>query len=85
MYHFYILRCSDDTLYCGMTNDLAKRIKEHNGSKKSAKYTSGRRPVKLVYHENFPTIQEALKRESEVKKWTKSKKEVLVSSYSNVL
>jgi len=79
MFYFYILRCSDNSLYCGQTNDLKKRVREHNSDKfRSAKYTKGRRPVKLVYFEKYPTLQEAMKREWQVKKWPKSKKEVLI-------
>ncbi len=81
MFYFYILRCSDNSLYCGQTNDLERRIKEHNfDSKKSSKYTRGRRPVKLVYFEKFKTMGEAMKREWEVKKWPKVKKETLINT-----
>ena len=82
MYYFYIVRCSDNTLYCGQTNNLEKRIKEHNSSSlRSAKYTRSRKPVKLVYFEKYPTIQLAMKREYEVKKLTKAKKEELIKSF----
>jgi len=78
MYYFYILRCTDNSLYCGQTNNLERRIKEHNFDKnKSAKYLRAKKPVTLVYSEKFKTLQEALKREWEVKKWTKKKKEEL--------
>lgn len=80
MYYFYIVRCSDNSLYCGQTNNLVKRIKEHNFDKtKSVKYTKIRRPVKLVYNEKYPTQQLAMKREFEVKKWPKAKKEALIA------
>lgn len=79
MHYFYILRCSDNSLYCGQTNNLQKRIKEHNFDKvKSAKYTKGRRPVKLVYFEKYKTVNEALRREWQVKRWSRSKKEALI-------
>jgi len=79
MYYFYILRCSDNSLYCGQTNDLGRRVNEHNfDKKKSAKYLRAKKPVTLVYSEEFKTLQEALKREWEVKKWTKKKKEELI-------
>ncbi|MDO8497562.1 MAG: GIY-YIG nuclease family protein [bacterium] len=82
MYYFYILRCRDNTLYCGKTDNLEKRINEHNsGSSRSAKYTRGRTPVKLVYFEKFRTVGRALKREAEVKKWKKKKKEELVAAF----
>lgn len=78
MYYFYIIRCSDNSLYSGQTNDLTRRIAEHNSNNtKSAKYTKVRRPVTLVYCEEYPTLQLAMKREFQVKKWTKAKKEAL--------
>lgn len=79
MHYFYIVRCLDNTLYCGQTNNLGRRIQEHNSNKiKSAKYTRIRKPVKLVYSEEYPTLQLAMKREWQIKKWTKAKKEALV-------
>ena len=79
MYYLYLLRCSDNSLYCGQTKDLQKRIQEHNfDNVKSAKYTKGKRPVKLVYFEKYKTINEVLKREFEIKKMTKEKKEDLI-------
>lgn len=78
-YFVYLLRCSDNSLYCGQTNDLVRRLHEHNFDiKKSAKYLRAKKPVKLVYFEQFSTIQEALSREAEIKKWTKEKKETLI-------
>ena len=79
LYYFYVLRCADSTLYCGQTNDINRRVLEHNSSKKGAKYTKSRRPVELIYVEEHPTIQTVLKRELEVKRYSKSKKEKLVS------
>ena len=79
MFFFYILRCSDNSLYCGQTNNLQKRILEHNShNSKSAKYTKVRLPVKLVYSEKFLTLHQAMKREWEVKKLSKAKKEALI-------
>ena len=84
MYYFYILRCSDNSLYCGVTNNPKKREKEHNVSKsKASRYTRTRRPVKLVYIEKFQTLQEAMRREKQIKKWTKAKKEALIKEDLN--
>ena len=81
MNYVYILRCTDDTLYTGWTNDLEKRIKAHsNGT--GAKYTRGRGPVELVYFEEFDDKKDAMKREYEIKKYTRSKKEWLIKSSS---
>lgn len=86
MYFFYIVRCSDNSLYCGQTNNLVKRISEHNSSKtRSAKYTKIRRPVSLAYFEKFETLQLAMKRELQVKKWSKKKKEALVAGNLKIL
>ncbi|MBQ3285017.1 MAG: GIY-YIG nuclease family protein [Ruminococcus sp.] len=69
----YILRCSDDTLYCGWTNDLEKRLAAHNAGT-AAKYTRTRRPVELVYYEEFETKQEAMSREYHIKRLTRQEK-----------
>jgi len=80
MSHFvYILKCADKTLYVGCTNDLEKRIKQHNESKRGAHYTKIRRPVKLLYSEKYPTKSEALKREIQIKRWKRNKKLALVN------
>lgn len=78
MHFIYILRCSDESLYVGCTNDLRKRIKEHNESKKGAHYTKIRRPVVLEYAEKFKTLREARRREAEIKRWRRKKKLELI-------
>lgn len=75
----YILKCSDDTLYTGWTNDLKKRIKTHNAGK-GARYTRGRLPVKLLYYEVFSTKREAMRREIEIKKLSRRKKLILIEN-----
>lgn len=77
-YFFYILRCSDNSLYCGITKDLDNRLKEHNSTTKGAKYLRGKKPVTLIYTEKFLDIATALRRELQVKRWTKAKKEALI-------
>lgn len=74
MFFTYILRCADDSLYVGATNDLERRVKQHNDSKQGAHYTKTRRPVALVYYESFVTLREALQREYEIKSWRRDKK-----------
>ncbi len=76
MNYTYILKCNDDTLYTGWTNNLEKRIKDHNDGK-GAKYTKSRRPVELVYHEKFETKEEAMKREYAIKQLTRAEKLLL--------
>ena len=68
MYYVYIVQCADSTLYTGISTELERRIKEHNGSTKGAKYTRVRRPVELVYSESHPDRSAASKREYEIKK-----------------
>jgi len=77
----YIVRCSDNSLYTGITNDLEQRIKVHNEGR-GAKYTSTRRPVVLVYEEQCSSRSSALKREIQIKGWTKSRKEALIARSS---
>jgi putative endonuclease len=79
--YVYILECSDKSLYTGTTNNLEKRIKEHNNTTSGAKYTRGRRPVKLVYAETCSTLSIALKREAEIKKLSRSEKLHLISAF----
>ena len=68
MYFVYILKCADETLYTGIATELERRIEEHNGSDKGAKYTRVRRPVRLVYSEKYPDRSSASKREYVIKK-----------------
>lgn len=76
-WHCYLLRCADDTLYCGITNDLEKRLAVHNGGE-GAKYTRGRTPVSLVYCETCADKSAALKRELQIKRLSRSAKEALL-------
>lgn len=78
-YYVYLLKCSDNTYYCGYTNNLEKRINNHNTSKSGAKYTKYRRPVILKYFETFENLSDALKREYRIKKLTREQKEKLIS------
>lgn len=73
----YILECSDGTYYVGCTNNLEKRLLEHNSSKKGAHYTKLRRPVKLLYKEEYRTLLRARGREAEIKRWKREKKQTL--------
>lgn len=80
MHYVYIVECSDKTLYTGYTNNLEKRIKAHN-EKKGAKYTKGRTPVFLMYFEKFDNKVDAMKREAQIKKLRKAKKQLLFNKY----
>lgn len=77
-YFTYILECADKSLYAGCTNNLEKRIEQHNDSKWGAHYTKIRRPVTLKYSESFTTLIRARRREAEIKGWRKAKKLQLI-------
>lgn len=81
MNYTYILKCNDGTLYTGWTNNLEKRVEDHN-SGKGAKYTKARRPVVLAYYETFETKAEAMKREYAIKQMTRAEKLQLLSLFA---
>lgn len=77
MNYTYILECKDGTYYTGWTNNLEKRLKDHNEGK-GAKYTRARRPVVLAYYEEFETKEEAMQREYAIKQMKRSQKAALI-------
>jgi len=79
MFYVYIVKCAGDSLYVGATNNLSKRLAEHNQSKRGAHYTKIRRPVVLQYSEECKTLKDARKREAEIKSWSRAKKLTLVN------
>lgn len=79
MNYAYLVRCSDNSLYAGWTNDIEKRLKAHNDGT-GAKYTKPRRPVTLAYLESFETKSDAMKREAALKKMNHRQKEELAAS-----
>lgn len=82
MWYLYVLRCKDNSLYCGITTDIARRIRQHNGEiKGGAKYTNkkSKRPVKIVYLKTYPNRSLALKAEYQFKQLSKAKKEIEIS------
>jgi len=80
MHVTYILECADKTLYVGSTNDLEKRLKQHNGAKAGAHYTKIRRPVVLKFSQRFRTLAKARTREAEIKQWTRKQKLDFISA-----
>jgi putative endonuclease len=78
-YYVYILKCSDNSLYTGITNDLERRINEHNDGKLVNAYTFSRRPVELVWLQEFTEPNQAIYFEKKLKKWSKQKKEALIN------
>lgn len=79
MYYVYILKCSDNSYYTGITWNLEKRLEEHNTENKCL-FTKSRRPVKLIHSESYKDKSAAAKREKKLKGWSRKKKEKLISS-----
>ena len=77
-YWVYILKCSDGSYYTGVTNDLERRVFEHNAGA-GCSYTKSRRPVELVFSEVFGNILDAIAAEKQIKGWRRSKKEALIN------
>ena len=80
MWNLYILQCRDGSLYTGVTIDIPNRLKRHN-SGKGAKYTSARRPCRLVYYEEYHSESEAKQREREIKGWRRKEKIDLIRGF----
>ncbi|MEA3450170.1 MAG: GIY-YIG nuclease family protein [Patescibacteria group bacterium] len=81
MWHVYIVECKDGTYYTGVTNDLKRRVEEHNTSVLGSKYTRARRPVKLVYLKRKKNKSYAMKEEALIKKMKREDKKDLVKSF----
>ncbi len=78
MNYTYIVKCADGTLYCGWTNHLKERVAAHNAGR-GAKYTRSRRPVELVYYEEFAEKEEAMRREAAIKRMGRAAKMKLIA------
>jgi putative endonuclease len=83
MYYVYLLKCIDNSLYCGITTDLQRRLTEHNTSKKGAKYTKSRRPVTLMWFQITNDKSSALKLEFKIKNYSRQMKIALCNSPDN--
>jgi len=81
-YYVYIVKCKDGTYYTGHTNDLEKRIKEHNDNKRGARYTRYKRPVKVVWKKEYRYFKRAFLEEKRIKALTRQQKEKLVDGRS---
>ena len=82
-FSLYILECADGSLYTGIAVDVARRLAQHNGDKpKGARYTSARRPVRLVYEARFASRSEASKEEIRIKRLTREQKQALVQAFA---
>ena len=78
-YYVYIVKCSDSSYYTGVTNDLERRIGEHNEGDDTKSYTYSRRPVKLLWFAETNDVNYAILREKQIKGWTRKKKEALIA------
>ncbi len=78
LFHVYIVKCSDKSYYTGITNNINRRIDEHNEGISSDSYTFKRRPVKLVFYETFNDFRIAEQWEKRIKGWSRKKKEALI-------
>ena len=85
IYYVYILKCSDDSFYTGITNSIERRINEHNSGYDDESYTYSRLPVELVYYEEFQFPNEAIAREKQIKNWGRDKKIALIKSNYELL
>ncbi|MCQ2278083.1 MAG: GIY-YIG nuclease family protein [Bacteroidales bacterium] len=91
--YMYILECANGQYYVGSTSDLELRLMQHQGAqvadylqvRRGSYFTKLHLPIKLVYKEEFPTIQQAFNREQQVKKWTRAKKEALIKGNIELL
>ncbi len=79
MYFCYLLRCSDGSLYTGITTDPVRRLKQHDRGQAS-KYTAARRPVRLLWKERHRSRSSALRREAQIKRWPRRRKQALIRS-----
>ncbi|HGY56587.1 MAG TPA: GIY-YIG nuclease family protein [Caldithrix abyssi] len=77
-YYIYILKCSDGSYYTGVTNNIERRLVEHQQGIDPGCYTFKRRPVALVYAESYPEVIYAIQREKQIKGWRRAKKEALI-------
>jgi len=85
-YNVYVVECSDGSYYTGITNNIEKRLRQHNGEiVGGAFYTQNKRPVKLIYKEIYETHLEAARREIEIKKLTKGKKLEIINNFDGNL
>jgi len=76
--YVYMLKCCDNSYYVGVTNDVNRRLDEHNLSENATSYTFNRRPVELVYFQLFSDYNQAINWETQLKKWSRKKKEALI-------
>jgi len=82
-WYLYVLRCSDDTFYTGVTTNINRRLHEHNNTPKGAKYTRSRRPVELIYSLTFSSQSTAQAAEAQFKKMSRKQKSMMIFGMKN--
>lgn len=85
LYYVYILKCKDGSYYTGITNDLEKRINEHQAGCNRESYTFNKRPLTLEFYQEFNDVLQAIRFEKKIKKWTRAKKEALIKGNFDML
>ena len=80
-----MLKCTDDSFYVGVTNDIERRIMEHNWGEDKSAYTYNRRPVKLVWSEYYNDVNQAIEKEKQLKGWSRKKKQALIDGDFDLL
>jgi len=84
-YYIYILKCSDELLYTGVTNNISRRFDEHQNGLNKKCFTYNRRPIKLIFHQEFNDIEQAISFEKKIKRWSQQKKLALASEDYDML
>ena len=84
-YFVYIIECNDKSYYTGITNDISRRIDEHNSGGVKNSYTYTRRPVNLLFSQEFNDVEQAIVFEKKIKKWSRSKKEAMIRGNFDLL
>ena len=85
LYYVYIVECTDDLLYTGITNNVSRRIDKHNAGLNKGSFTYKRRPVKLIFHQDFNDVVQAIYFEKKIKGWSAQKKRALANEEGKLL
>ncbi|MDT0675184.1 GIY-YIG nuclease family protein [Autumnicola musiva] len=85
LYYVYIVECSDKLLYTGITNNITRRLAEHNSALNQNSFTYKRRPVQLIFHQEFNDVNQAIYFEKKIKKWSAQKKRALAKNDFDML
>ena len=84
-YYIYVLKCSDGLLYAGFTNNLSRRFDEHKSGRNKSCFTFKRRPLELIFHQEFNDVKQAIYFEKKIKRWSAAKKLALAKGDSEML